>query len=178
VNVQGSTLNWKGFVDGSGDTAIAVGYFIVGTTTHTTDQINERISGASKVGESSFPHYPCGISDLSGCLQNALNTMFYPSQNIVEQFKGLELEDKFPFAYAYDLNDVRQEMFGTSSTASTSIAVNVPHFGSITFLSTSMISAVPYASVIKTILGWLLWFMMAEYLYFRIIRSHDSQTPS
>jgi len=40
-----------------------------------------------------------------------------------------------------------------------------------------MLEGIPLSSEVKTILTWLLWFMVAEFVYYRVIRAHDVNTP-
>lgn len=130
-------------------------------------------------GLSEYPEYECSISSITGCLKNAGIWLFYPSPDSIEQFKSLPegLKEKFPFVYAFQTNTLLQELFNASSTASSSIGVNVPHFGDIEFLSRTKIEAVPYSNTVKTILGYIAWLMAIQYVYYRVIRSHDSVTP-
>lgn len=98
------------------------------------------------------------------------------------QIQRITLAQTFPFAYAYQLNDMRQALFTASSTASTSLAISIPWLNNstttITFISQSMVAAIPFAPLIKSLLIALLWFMFAEFCYYRIIRVHDTHTPS
>jgi len=129
-----------------------------------------------------FDRATCGL--LNG-LKDLTSFLFRPSAASLANFDSLpdRMKTKAPFSYAYDANVLRQELFTASSTASTTFAVSTKFIpghstSTITFLSASMLSAVPYASRIKDILGWILWFFAIEYIYFRVIRSHDNQTPS
>jgi len=131
-------------------------------------------------GLQEYPEYECSISSITGCLKNAGIWLFYPSPDSIEQFKSLPeaLSGKFPFAYAFQINTLRQELVSASSTASSTIGVNVPGFGEITFISEDMVASVPFTGTVRTILGWILWLLAIEYVYYRVIRSHDSQTPA
>jgi len=123
----------------------------------------------------------CGSLDIACHLKNAVVWLFYPSDDSTTQFSNLTLQNSFPFAYVYQIGDLRTELFSATSTATGTVSVAVPSPAggttTITFLSASMIESVPYASTIKTIIGWLLWLMMIEYVYYRVIRVHDSNTP-
>jgi len=116
-----------------------------------------------------------GTFDAGECIKY----LIIPNQCTAAQTFGQipsTLATKFPFAYAYGINDMRVAMFTASSTASTSVAVTVPTFGTITFLSKSMIEAVPFASTIKIILTALMWLVTLELLYVTLLRSHNNQT--
>jgi len=124
--------------------------------------------------------YACYFATM---IKNVVYILVVPSQDSIDSFKGLStaLSTRAPFAYAYDMNLMRKELFNSSLTASSTVAVSVKiipgHAPSdITFLSQSMLSAVPYAGTVKIFIGWILWLMGAEYLYYRVIRVHD-QTP-
>jgi len=127
----------------------------------------------------------CGLTAITGCIKNAGVWLFYPSRDSVDSFKelGSSLSGKFPFAYAYEINDLRQELFNAVNTGTTTIALNfkiIPGHATstLTLLSSDMLSAVPYSGTIKTILAWILWLLAIEYIYYRVIRAHDPHTPS
>jgi len=135
-------------------------------------------------GLQAYPEYECGITSITGCLKNAGIWLFYPGADTVEQFKSLstDLAGKFPFAYAYGVNTLRQELWNSTQTSTTTIALAVKLIpghatSSIELLSATKLSAVPYAGLIKTILGWILWLFAIEFIYYRVIRSHDPNTP-
>lgn len=109
---------------------------------------------------------------LSGCISYIVS----PATTTMQNFSSLNLENRFPFAYAYDIGQVRADLFDAPETASTSLSVDVPNFGTITFISRAMVEAVPFGPLIKTILSALLWLFMAEYIYKAILRSHNQNT--
>jgi len=115
-----------------------------------------------------------GTFDLGQCI----GYLTMPTSASVDRFKQLTLENSFPFAYAYDIGQMRLDLFDSPHAGTTTIAVTVPGFGTITFLSASMISAVPYASTIKFILGCLIWLMGIEFIYYTVIRSHNTNTAT
>jgi len=124
------------------------------------------------------------ICALTNSLKDMISYFFRPSPTSIAQFQtlGETLKTKAPFSYAYDTNNLRQELFSASTTASTTISVStkfIPGQGTttITFLSASMLNAVPYSGTVKTVLGWILWLFAIEYIYYRVLRSHDNQTP-
>jgi len=113
-----------------------------------------------------------GSFDLGQCV----GYLVQPSAVSLERFNSLTLANSAPFAYAYDIGELRNELFNASSSATTTVAVTVPGFGTITFLSKAMIAAVPFSSTINLILGWLMWLLAAEFLYVTILRSHNQNT--
>jgi len=127
----------------------------------------------------------CSLGNLTGCIKNAGVWLFYPSSDSINSFKGLSdtLSGKFPFAYAYGMNALRMELFNAVQTSTTSISLTfkiIPGHGTSTLelLSASKLTAVPYSGTVKIILGWILWLLGVEYIYYRVLRSHDSSTPS
>lgn len=149
--------------------------FAVGTTTIATSS-RDTMAGAPQPLD-------CSALDIACHLKNAVVWLFYPTDDSTTQFSNLTLRNSFPFAYVYQVGDLRNELFNaSSSSATTTVSVSIPSMSgsgttTLTFLSASMINAVPYTSTIKTILGWLLWLMLIEYVYYRTIRVHDSNTP-
>jgi len=109
---------------------------------------------------------------LSGCISYLVS----PSVTTMQNFGALNLQQRFPFAYAFDIADLRNDLFNSPHTGSTSLSVDVENFGVITFISTAMIAAVPFAGTIKIILGALIYLMMAEYIYKLVLRSHNQNT--
>lgn len=127
----------------------------------------------------------CSLGNLTGCLKNAGIWLLYPSSDSIDSFKGLAetLSGKFPFAYAYGMNTMRMELFDAVQTSTTSISLTfkiIPGHGTSTLelLSSAKLEAVPYSGTVKIILGWILWLLAIEYIYYRVLRSHDSSTPS
>lgn len=124
-----------------------------------------------------LPRITCYIVDrFNGLLQY----LFVPSPQTVNLFSSLntQLSTRFPFAYVYDMNEMRTELFSATQTATTTVGVNVNHFGQITFLSKPLLESVPYATTVRTIIGYLMWLMAVEYIYLRVLKSHDNHTPS
>jgi len=122
-----------------------------------------------------------GTFDLPQCL-GYLVVPSTGSSSPVGQLKDLTLAHSFPFAYAYQLGDLYAVLFGgtATSTATTSIAVTVGTSTSawhITFLSEDMLANEGISPFVKTVLTWLLYFLLAEFVYHRIIRVHDVNTP-
>jgi len=152
---------------------------ITATSSVTVDSSNPRsLSGLPEPAD-------CSLSAITGCIKNAAVWLFYPSSDSVDSFKGLSdtLSGKFPFAYAYGINTMRLELFEAAQTSTTTISLNfkiIPGHATstLTLLSPTLLSNVPYSSTVKTILGWILWLLGIEYIYYRVLRSHDPNTPS
>jgi len=141
------------------------------------------VDTSSSVSLSGLPEpSDCGVTALTGCIKNAAVWLFYPTSASIAQWSNLSLRGKFPFEYAYQIGDIRQTLLSASSTAATS--VNVPLWklpsqatSSLVMMSSALIAAVPYSATVKTIVTAILYLMMAEYVYYRILKTHDTNTP-
>lgn len=159
-------------INGSSTTWTTPVLFSLGTTTVATSTRNNAPLEAV-----------CETFNLGCYLKQAFSWAFYPQEQTIDQFSTIDLSKKAPFIYAYEVGTLRNELFTASTTASGTVAVSVKSpAGSgtttITFLSASMLENVPFAGKIKTLLTWFLWFMLVEYVYYRIIRVHDNATPA
>jgi len=126
------------------------------------------LPGAGLVGEE------CASLDIFCYLQQGFAWAFIPDTESVEQFKTLSsaLETKFPFAYVYDIDEFREELFDSADTGTTTITVTI--MGSeLTILSKELIDSVPFTPTIKLILGWLIIIGTIEYLYHKVRTIHD-----
>lgn len=117
----------------------------------------------------------CGITDIGGCIYNAGVSLFAPTEISVNQFKTLTLASSSPFAYVYDLGNLYNDVFTQSTTTDITVTVGNLHFvpgasSTLTFISPAMISAVPFASKIKLILTALVWLLLAQTVYYRVLR--------
>ena len=162
-----------------------------GTAPNTLDATSTLVSTLSYTGTDystasgifELPEYECGITSITGWLKNAFQWRFYPASDSIAKFTTLSVAEKFPFKYAYQLGAIRTALFSASSTAPTSITVSLWKLPSaatttIELISKTKIQSVPFAGTIYNILTWLIWLGMAEYIYYRIIRTHDTNTPS
>jgi hypothetical protein len=117
----------------------------------------------------------CSLSHISGCLSNAFIFLFVPSGenlNELEDFNS-SLEGTFPFAYAYDMTDTLNTLYNSPQTATTT--VSVPFLDDeLILLSEDLLSTVPFASTIKTIIGALLWLFLAMTFYRRTLTIFNS----
>lgn len=61
----------------------------------------------------------CSISNITGCLQNALLFMFYPSKNVLDKYKDLQkdFEKKPPFGYITVYSDQLAELSSSGEGA-------------------------------------------------------------
>lgn len=135
-----------------------------GGTVPLTGNPNEICTGT--VGALYLDAIPC-------YLRNFAIWLFVPSTPSVNNFKSLTLEHTFPFSYIYDIGTAYDELFANGGSMEYAVSVNTGALGTISFISASQISAVPYASTIKTILGYLLWFYTGMFLYRLLLKAHD-----
>lgn len=151
---------------------VANTYFPATTTTPTLT------TGIAECEALAFPsNFACSVGTM---FKNTMLILWSPSADSVEQFKSLNtsLTEKFPFAYAYEAPELVETLFDSSQTATSTISVDVTGFGEITFLSAGMLSSVPYANTVKTIIGWLAWLLTIQLIYKRVIKIHDAHTPA
>jgi len=116
-----------------------------------------------------YQYQPCSITDIGGCISNAFAFVFYPSPNSIDQFTSLydTLSTKFPFAYFTDFNDSIGAVFTGATTASLAITVPFGTFGEIDLISAEQIQSVPFTTLIRTLLGALIWIMLGLTIYRR-----------
>jgi len=136
---------------------------------------------ASNTPLASGGYSDCGTIDIFCYLRNFATWFFYIQPSTLTGYSNLvnfttpgssSLASRLPFAYIYDVGNIFNELFANGG--SMEYAVSVPFLGStINLISASQISAVPYASTIKTILGYLLYFMTAMTLYRYILKVHN-----
>lgn len=117
----------------------------------------------------------CDTLDIGCYIKIAVGWAFFPSQDSVDQFQTLTLANSYPFQYAYDIGNVRNELLTASATSTLTITVPFGTFGNITLLSAGLIQAVPFVGLLRTIIGYLLWFLFAELVYYQILRSHNKE---
>jgi len=118
----------------------------------------------------------CTTFDIFCHLKNFGTWAFIPTPASLNQFSALTLENSLPFSYLYDIGNIYDELFGVCVTGCQSITVTsgTTAMGSVTFISASMLSSVPFASTLKTILGYLMYFFTAILIYRILIKSHSS----
>lgn len=155
---------------------------LVATSTSIAASSTASVSSGSALSLSGLPDQPCSITQFSGCIKNAFVWLFYPTSDSIDQFSEISLQGKFPFAYMYQLGEIRSDLLSASSTAPLSLSVNLWKMpghatSTLTLISRDMIAAVPFAGTINTILIGLIWLLTAEYIYYRVIRVHDTHTP-
>lgn len=116
----------------------------------------------------------CSGFDIGCYLENALSWFFGVDQETLNQFTSLTLKNSLPFSYIYDTGNLYTELF-SGSPQDIDIAIAFGSFGNITLLSTDKLNAVPFHGTVRTILGAMMIFMTAMFLYGKIIGIHDKQ---
>lgn len=173
--------------DGKTPSIYGTWYNIGATTAAPGGAVQYLVSSSSillATSSNPLPTQPCSITDISGCFENALSYLFYPTVNFATAFVSIPIQQKIPFVYAYQINLMRQDLLSASSTAPASLTVSLWRLpGSsatttLTLISEPMLAAVPFSSTIYAIITFLIWLGMAEYVYYRVIRMHDTHTPS
>jgi len=126
--------------------------------------------------EKAFEYQPCGITDIGGCINNSFLYLFYPSNETLDRFASLkdELQQRSPFVYVYQIPQFMDLMFESAQTSTLNISATTS-IGSITFLSKPQLEAIPLTATIRTIIGYLLWVMLAFMLYRRITGMFNHQ---
>jgi len=95
--------------------------------------------------------------------------LFIPSDASINRFTDVydTLSTKFPFAYLTDFRDSITSIYTGSTTASLGLTVPFGDVGDITLISADLVSDVPFTSTIRTILGALIWLMLAAQIWGR-----------
>jgi len=154
---------------------------VTGSTTPYTSTIYFGL-GTTTVVSAGAPGTPqevaCETFDFGCYIKAAFVWLFYPTASSLEQFSQLSIEDHAPFSYIADVPTVWNDLFNSSTTASTTISVSFPWVGNatatITLLSASTIAAVPYVDLLKDIQGWAIGIGVLYFLYRKVMRVHDT----
>lgn len=107
-----------------------------------------------------------------GCVKSAMTYVFAPSSESLDQFSTLNLSDREPFSYLYDIGNAYDELYSNSGSREYAVQATTT-IGTFHFISASQINAIPYTSTIKTILGYLLWFFTGMFIYRIVLRVHE-----
>jgi len=103
----------------------------------------------------------CGLTSISGCISNAFRFLFYPSTESINTFMGSYalLQTKIPFVYVYQATGMLSGLYtGTSANVPT-ITISTP-IGPITFISQTQINAIPFVSLLRSLISAGLWIML------------------
>jgi hypothetical protein len=172
-NTGGKIANSGAVWGGNGVTTST--HFAVGSVYSSSLNYTTAGYGGNTYASSSCAVNFLGTFDLPDCI----GYLVTPSSSTLQDFSQIGLQNKFPFVYAYQMGAIRQALFTATGTATTSIGVSFPVNGNtwhLTFLSESMIASVPFTPWLKTLLDALLWVMLAELIYYQVLRSHNKET--
>lgn len=132
--------------------------------------------------EQAFEYQPCGITELGGCIINALQFTFMPSDESVDRFMEINdaLQVRTPFIYVYQIPDYWEMLYTSSTTQTLTVSASTTAFGTITFISEAQLDAIPLTNQVRTILGYLLWVATAFTLYRMAVSifDHDNKTAT
>jgi len=159
------TIQLWDMANATGTTPVNGAGFGLGTTTIRTATSTNVFNDPTPIS--------CDTLDIGCYIKVAIGWAFYPSPESIDQFQSLTLADRAPFQYAYDVGNLRDELLTASATSTLTVTVPFGTFGNITLLSASMIQAVPFTGFIRTILGYLMWFLFAELVYYQVLRAHN-----
>jgi len=149
-------------------------YFDVETDSNGAVATTSSIDIMDAVQEQAREYQPCGITAIGGCITNAFIYVFMPSDNALEQFASLrtDMDSRAPFVYATQIPDLWDSLYTTASSASLTVSASTS-IGQITFISKSQLEAIPLSSMIRDIIGGLLWVLLGFTLYHRLLRLFD-----
>lgn len=143
--------------------------FVLGTTATTSTTTQSNLPGSPTPLD-------CSTFDIGCYIKNALVWAFWPSPESVDQYSSITLRNSFPFSYGYEAVDLINLLANPEENASTTVSATIEGFGTITFLSKPMLEAIPLASTVKTVIGYLCWIMMVMYVYRVVVSAFDNRT--
>jgi len=121
---------------------------------------------------SAVPDNACSVTQFVGCLKNLIIWAFYPPPSAVEQFQSIRLNEKMPFAYAYDVPVIYSEIFASGATSSLTVSASTT-MGTFVFLSADLLQSVPFSGQVRTLMGYMLWFFFLEFCYYQVLGAHN-----
>jgi len=134
------------------------GGLITASTTETYNNLNPP--------PATLKYEDCGITNVSGCINNSFRFLFIPSDTSITALLELrnDLENHIPFSYALDIPNVVDELLNTEYAQDVTISVDILG-GTLVIFDRQMISDFEYSSLIKTLIGYLLWIAFAMAMY-------------
>jgi len=114
----------------------------------------------------------CSVTRLDDCLVIGGLKLFSPSSETVTKVFGLDdnLSTRAPFVYVYQMGDLIETLYTSSSTASTSISIDFAGLGELDLISIGQLQAVPFTAWLRTFLGTLMWIMFGWVVYRRTLK--------
>jgi len=144
-------------------------YFQVHTDANGGIASTTEIEFYDAIEEQSLPYQDCSITSPTGCFINAGIYMFYPSYESINKLRNVQttMMTKIPFIYVAQTPDLWESLWNASGTQALTVSASTT-IGEITFISAGQLEAIPLTDTIRTIVGFLLWFMLALTIYYRV----------
>jgi len=127
----------------------------------------------------------CDTFDFGCYIINGLAYLFVPSSDSLSQFRALTLASSSPFSYAYDMQNIYNELFTTSTTSVLAFSLPFAFYGNgsstITLISHDMITdednvvLVSVVTMVRNLLVILLWFGFIQFAYRQILQVHNKE---
>jgi len=136
-------------------------------TSFLNPEFNDAVSVAS------LSTRPCGLTDIGGCFVNAFTYLLVPSQTSLNTFSDQfdAIWTKSPFVYPAQISGYVSSLFPTGG-GSFSIGLSTD-FGNVTYLSSGILSGFPFASLLRTLMMYGLWFAFAMTVYRKVSMIHE-----
>jgi len=119
----------------------------------------------------------CGFTNLSGCLNNSMRFLFYPSTESItavsSQYQALQT--KIPFVYVSQASALLTGLYGGTVSTIPSITVTTG-IGNLTLISEAQVAAIPYVSLLRSLIAAGLWIMLFTIIYRKTLKIHDNVT--
>lgn len=128
----------------------------------------------------------CDTFDIGCYISNSGRFLFIPSSDSISQFSSLTLASSAPFSYVYDMGNLFDELFNTSTTTTLNFTIPFSFVGhassSITLISHDMLTnttqypySAPVAIFIRYLITVLLWFGFAQFAWRQIMQVHNKE---
>jgi len=119
----------------------------------------------------------CGLTALSGCISNSIRFLFYPSSASVDTFMEsyTQLQTKLPFVYVYQASGLLTGMFTGTAGEIPTISVTTG-IGDIVFINQTQVAALPFVTLMRSLIAAGLWIMLFVILYRKTLTIHDKTT--
>jgi len=177
--VQVTFGNGGSFITGIVPFSLAYVYFELYTDSNGAIATTTPLEFYDATEEQAWATQPCSLTEITGCIINAFAFLFQPSSASLTQFASLkdEMEGRSPFVYVYQLPSLFGSMFSTTQTQALSVGATTS-IGYISFISEAQLDAIPLSATVRTIVGYLLWILLAIALYYRVtgIFNHQEKT--
>jgi len=167
--------------------------FTIGTSTFGQGGINGFFNSGSSTIDSTFGDCNTATSTFAGTIgcyigngiSKAGILLFSPDQGSIMNFYNIndQLSNKIPFVYLYQINDLRSGLFNTTGSSTLTMSINVnmlPNHATstINIISPTIIQNsifVGVLNIIRTLISYMLWFMLINNLWHKTLRMHDQQ---